>query len=215
LTCKCFSQTQDAQLWENITLSKKLTGTTAIGVNHEGRFANNISQFHYAYLDFGFFKYFGKHFKTALDYVLVWKVVEDRESWRHQWYVALSYKTKLEKRIPFDFREEYQQQYQDIYSSDLGRYPENYFRSKLTISYDFKHFPFYKFKPYVASEVYYHLDNNNKYGRGFDRIRYFIGNFYSFNKKTQLELYYMIEDNFNINNPPVNFVMGIGFEREF
>jgi hypothetical protein len=108
----------------------------------------------------------------------------------------------------------YQQQYQDLYSSDLGRYPENYLRNKLTLKYSFQKYPFYRFEPYLASELYYHMDNNNIYGPQFDRLRYFSGVFYSFNKSNKLELYYLIEKNFNINNPPTNYVIGIGYEIE-
>jgi hypothetical protein len=41
------------------------------------------------------------------------------------------------------------------------------------------------------------------------------GRYFTASKKTRFELYYMIEDNFNINNPPVNYVMGVELEREF
>jgi hypothetical protein len=203
---------QDAQLWENISVSKKITRNSSLHFNHEGRFANNITLFHYAYGDFGITKYLGKHFKIEGDYVLVWKKTEDHVSWRHQFYTALLFKQKFHKRLELELRGMYQQQYQDIYSSELGRYPSDYVRGKITLSYTFNKYPFYRFEPYVACESYYHLDNNDKYGAQFDRLRYFLGIFYNFNKKHALELYYLFENNFNINNSATNFVIGIGYE---
>jgi hypothetical protein len=210
----CFAkyhQVEDAQLWENISVSVKLTRLTTFHFNHEGRIANNISLFHYAYGDFGITRMLNKHFKVEGDYVLVWKQTEDHVSWRHQFYTALIFKQKL---TPFELelRGMYQQQYQDIYSSDLGRYPSDYLRGKFTLSYKFNTYPFYRFEPYFATETYYHLDNNDKYGSQFDRMRYFVGCFYSFNKKNTLELYYLFEKNFNTNDAAMNYVIGIGYE---
>lgn len=207
-----FSQVNDAEFWENISVSKKITRNSNFHFNHEGRIAYNISLFHYAYGDFGITRNLTKHFKIEMDYVLVWKQTELRESWRHQWYTALLYKDKFNKRVELNLRSMYQVQYQDIYSSDLGMYPSNYLRNKITVSYIFNKYPFYLFKPYLALESYYHLDNNDKYGSQFDRLRYFAGVFYNFNRKTALELYYLIEKNFNTNSPTTNYVIGIGYE---
>jgi hypothetical protein len=207
-----FAQYNDAQLWENFSISKKLTRNSNLHFNHEGRFTNNMSLFYYLYGDIGITRSINKYFKIELDYVLVWKQTNTRESWRHQWYTALIFKHKLFKRLEFGDRFMYQQQYQDFYSSDAGRYPQDYLRNKLMLFYNFKTYPYYKFSPYISTETYYHLDNNDKYGPQFDRNRYFAGVFYNFNKKNALELYYMIEKHFNINNPPTNYVCGIGYE---
>ena len=219
-TYACYSQSNDAELWENISLEKQLSRNYKFHFNHEGRIGNNISQFHYAYGDFGLTRELTKHFKATVDYVLVWKLVTvnnryERQSWRHQWYFAGMYKDKLFKRFELEIREMYQQQFQDVYSSDAGRYADEYLRSKISIMYLFHKYPFYRFKPYIASESYYHMSNNDKYGPEFDRIRYFEGVFYNFNKKSALELYYLFEFNFNTNDPPTNYVMGIGYSKEF
>jgi hypothetical protein len=154
---------------------------------------------------------FNKYFKASLNYVLVWKKSESRDSWRHQYYVSLVLNHDFLQHFNASLREEYQAQYQDIYSSELGRYPEHYLRTKVTITYDPVYYPFYKIQPYIASEVYYHMDANDKYGPEFNRIRMFLGTFYHLNRSSDLELYYLIEQHFNINNPPTNYVIGIGY----
>ncbi len=209
-----FSQTNDAQLWENIFLYKKLSDKFTVTMNHEGRIRDNVSQFNYAYLDFGFATKLTKHLKVSIDYLPLWRNTDTRISWTHQYYFLAFYKVKFFKRFEVGLREMYQQQYRDIYSSDNGTIPQNYLRSKLVMKYFPFYFPYNKFTPYYAGELYYNLDNNNKYGPQFDRIRNFLGLFYSFDKRTDVELYYMIERNFNINDPPTNYVIGIGFARE-
>jgi hypothetical protein len=205
----------DAQIWENISVSKDIFRNYNLHFNHEGRITNNASLFYYAYGDFGLTRILNKHFRITLDYVLVWKQTFTRTSWRHQWYVAGTFKQKFLKRFQIDVRSMYQKQYQDIYSSDLGRYPDDYLRNKITLKYAFEHYPFYRFSPYLATESYYHLNNNNDYGPEFDRMRYFAGVYYSFSKQQALEFYYLIEKNFNINSPSVNFVTGIGYSFDF
>ena len=205
------AQINDAQLWENIEVTKKFSKTWAFHFNHEGRIVNNFSEFHYAYGDFGIVRKFSKSLKMSLNYVLVWKKTDSHDSWRHQYYVSLTYNKDFLDHFNISLREEFQTQYQDIYSSELGKYPEHYLRSKATITYDPVYYPFYKIQPYIASEIYYHTDANDKYGPEFNRIRYFAGLFYHINKISDLELYYLYELHFNINNPPHNYVIGIGY----
>jgi hypothetical protein len=207
------AQTKDAELWENLYLEKQLSHNYNIHFNHEGRMTNNISKFNYAYGDFGFTGKLIKNLKYSVDYVLVFKQTQKRASTRHQWYVDLSYKIKM-KPLELNLRSMFQQQVQDIRSSDDGSIPEDYFRNKATLKYQFGVYPWYKFEPYMACEVYDFLDSNTKYQPGVNRIRYFMGVFYNVNKKNAIELYYLIENNFNINNPPINYVIGLGYAKE-
>ena len=208
----CSAQYNDAQLWENISIDKDIFRRWNLNFNHEGRIVDNASRFVYGYGDFGLAFKYSKKFKIAADYVIVFKQTDKRPSIRHQWYLATTYKIK-KKRWELAWREMLQQQVQDIYSSDFGAVPDNYIRSKFTLNYSFKKGAMYRIKPYAATELYYRLSNYDKEGPGFKRNRYYLGGYYAFNKKTELELYYMIEKNYNIINPPTNYVFGIGFSK--
>src|SRR4051812_18772584 len=122
------AQVNDAQLWENIEVTKKFSKQWAFHFNHEGRIVNNITEFHYGYGDFGIVRKFSKSLKMTLNYVLVWKKTESHDSWRHQYYVSLTYNKDFLDHFNISLREEFQTQYQDIYSSELGKYPEHYLR---------------------------------------------------------------------------------------
>ena len=208
------AQTQDAQLWENIYLEKMLSKKSSIHFNHEGRISNNISQFSYAYGDFGYTGEIIKNLSYSVDYVLVLKKIRDTPSTRHQWYVDLSYKIKMDP-LSISFRSMFQQQVQDVYSSDAGAIPEDYWRNKITVKYSFEKYPWYKIKPYAAAEFYDFLDRNTKYQPGLNRIRYFAGIYYSINKKNEIEVYYLIENNLIINKPPENNVTDLGYATTF
>lgn len=212
-------QTKDAAVWENIYLQKHLTPRWVIHFNHEGRITKNVSQFHYGYGDFGLTYKFNKNFHATVDYVFVAKYLEKSGlSNRHQTYVALTYKKKIRPFV-FSYRQMLQEQVQDIYSSELGKLPAYFSRSKLTIKWELN-----RFTPYVASELYVRLSEayakdpehrTQPYGPHANRMRYFAGCFYELNKMNLVEAYYLIEQHFNENNPATNYVIGIGYAHEF
>src|SRR5690242_4674392 len=200
------AQSNDAQLWENIYLEKKLNSMFALTLNEEGRIRNNVSDFNYVFTDFGFLTKVNKHIRASLDYLPLFSRSDTREHVKHQYYFFLKYKVKPFKGFAAEIREMYQIQYSDINSSITGDVPEHYLRSKVVLKYSPYYYPWDKFEPYFAFEAYYLLDNNAPNSLGFNRNRYFTGVFYEFNKRTFFELYYMIEVNFNVVDPPTNYV---------
>jgi hypothetical protein len=213
--CSVFAQYQDNQLWENISLDKQLTRLLEATFNHEGRISENISQYHFAYGDVGLRYLLSRHLAVGANYVFAWKRARDRDNYRHQWYGALYYKTKLSDQLTFFWRAMFQEQVEDVFSSDAGRIPENYVRNKFTLKYHPGHKPWKAFTPYCATELFYQASHNTKYGPQFDRTRWFLGTFYDLNKKNALEAYWLIEQNYHVNNPATNFVEGIGFSHSF
>ena len=209
-----YAQYNDAQVWENISFDKDIYRKLNLHFNHEGRIVDNASRFVYAYGDFGLTYKYSKRLKFSGDYVLVFKQTDKRFSTRHQWYVDFTYKVKG-KRFELAWREMFQQQVQDIYSSDFGAVPDNYLRNKFTATYVFKTGSLYRIKPYAATEFYYRVSNHDKDGYGFKRNRYYLGSYYIINKKTEIELYYLIEKNYSISDPPTNYIAGIGFSKTF
>jgi hypothetical protein len=214
LSSKSSAQYNDAQFWENVSLDKDLLRQWNLHFNHEGRIVDNDSRFVYGYGDLGLTYKFNRHLKFSADYVIVFKQTDKRFSTRHQWYLDYTYKWKVH-RFEIAWRQMFQQQVQDIYSSDFGTVPDNYLRNKFTFTYNIKKGKFRRLKPYTAAEFYYRVSNHDEDGYGFNRNRYYLGAFYSFNKKTELEVYDMIERNYNIKNPPTNYVVGLGVSRSF
>ncbi len=207
-----YAQINDAALWENIYLEKNICPKINIHLNHEGRITNNITQFHFVYADLGLTYKVNKSFHVSLDYVLIEKKSVNKNSEEifttgHQYYVALTYKKKI-KPFTFSFRQILQGQFENVYSSDKGKVPSNYSRSKITIKYNLN-----RFTPYVASEIYYKLYNPRIYQA--NRYRCFAGTFFQLNKVNEVEVYYLLEKHFNENNPKTNYVIGLGFAHFF
>src|SRR5207244_3517738 len=157
-------------------------------INHEGRITNNISQFHFAYADNGVTYVVNKHLAFSASYVFVVKRTTRVTSSRHQFYLDFTLKEKI-SQVKIYWRSMFQNQLQDLYSSDNGDIPDYYSRNKLTVKYFLETFPYYKFTPYISTEWYYRVSNWDDKGARFNRARYFLGCFYELNKKNSVELY--------------------------
>lgn len=200
----------DAQLWENIYMEKTLSKKMVIHLNHEGRITDNISRFNYGYLDLGVTRKMKKYFRLSADYVYVRKKSFDNYiANRHQVYVAGTLRKKIGD-LSISDRNMLQMEWQNPFSSVNGKQGELYYRNKVTLRYEGR-----DVTPYVAAEHYLSLIYSDAYGPQWDRGRYYLGLFYRFSAANAIEGYYMMERHMNVNEPSVNWVIGIGYEHSF
>ncbi|MGZ3883294.1 MAG: DUF2490 domain-containing protein [Bacteroidia bacterium] len=212
----------DAQLWFNLYLEKRLTKHLDIHLNQQDRWDQNISHYRLGYADVGFTWRFTKDVKILADYVFTQKARNIGSfSTRHQFYVALSLKKDI-RRWRFIYRNMVQLQYNDPMRDRYGFFPYYKDRNKFTIKYEVNK----RIDLYVASEIYFPLNlPNNTFHP--DRVRYFAGMFINITKHHQLELYYMIQDQLHNDiwfkqknrypNTLLNryFVIGIGYAIQY
>jgi len=134
--------------------------------------------------------------------------------------VALFLKKEF-MRWKLNYRNLFQVQYVDPYTSADGTIPYLYDRNKLTLEYEYnKYISFY-----VAQELF--LPLNNPQSLNFDQSRSFVGMLYNLTKDQQLEFFFLykasLEDNdwFNQKNSypsqalARDFVYGIGYSISF
>ncbi|MBI3502732.1 MAG: DUF2490 domain-containing protein [Bacteroidetes bacterium] len=206
----CFSQFDDAQLWENIYLEKNITQRWVIHMNEEGRITENITRPSYIYTDWGITYKACKHLHFTLAYVpIAKKQIDDYVSFRHQFYFDFTLKKKIH-RFTFYDRQMFQNQYNDILRSPNWNIPSYYLRNKVTIKYNTKK----DFIPYVAEEIYFQWNNSQPNGKETDRMRYYAGVFYEKDLINEFELYYLVEPHYHISQPFTNWIIGIGYARK-
>lgn len=200
-----YSQTNDLQLWTNISLEKKITKTFSLNYAEEVRFNENISEVGQFFSDLGCNYKISKSWRISVNYRYTnKKKLDDSYSKRNRYYIDLSYRKKFDKVICV-FRTRFQSQYVDVYSSSIGRIPEYYSRNKLTFKIDLDK----KFAPYLSIEMFYQLHNPE--GNDIDNMRYTGGVEYQFNKKASLDIFYMIQQEYNVKRPERDYVIGIGY----
>jgi hypothetical protein len=219
----------DAQVWFNLYLEKKITKKFCIHLNQQDRWTNNVSQFNFAYSDIGITYKITKDIKILADYVFTQKRVNIQDANMdhyygtiHQYYIAMTFKKDI-RRWRFMYRNMFQFQYNNPYTSYYGLIPYYYDRNKFIVKYELNK----RFTYYVAEELYIPL--NNPQIKSIDRTRTFIGMFYNIFKHQQLELYFMYQDrlqnttwfkertNYNTYSYILekDFVYGIGYSFSF
>jgi hypothetical protein len=200
-----WSQENDAGLWLGLNLEKKITPSLSFTFSEEVRMYENITEVGIIFSDIGLAYKFGTRFRISANYRFINKKrLDDSYDNRQRYYFDFIYR---EKTPPFIllFRARFQYQYTDIFSSAEGKVPDYYLRTKLTLKLDF----FKRIKPYVYTESFFKLGNPD--GILFEGIRYCAGIEYSFNRLHMVDLFYMIQKEYNVNNPETDFIVGIGY----
>jgi hypothetical protein len=199
------AQTKDAMLWMNVTLEKDLNKDFSLSLAEELRFTDNISELGAFFTDLGLNYKINKRWRTSFNYRFTNRQrLDDSYSKRHRYYADLSYRDKI-KPIAFVFRTRLQSQYADINSSPTGHVAEYYWRNKLTLKYDLDK----KYTPYVSIEMF--LPVFTPEFSQPDGMRYSAGLEYALSKRSTFDLYYMIQQEYQVSNPQTDFVVGIGY----
>ncbi len=208
-TRPCYGQYRDAGLWLSVNLEKKIASRTTVLFSEECRMTENISQAGTLFSDLGLMHKWNKFFSAGFFYRFIQKRNLDASySTRHRFYADVSGKYKT-GRWSVSLRERIQSQVKDFYSSETGRIPEWYLRSKLSLKVELTR----KIIPYAGVELFYQLSNRE--GNEFDNVRYTGGIEYRFNKRHAVEAGYLIQHEFHVRNPASDFVSCLSYNFSF
>ncbi|HNZ43225.1 MAG TPA: DUF2490 domain-containing protein [Bacteroidales bacterium] len=199
------AQTQDANLWMNVAIEKKITPKFSIGFSQEFRMNENISELGTFFTDLCFEYKISKIIRVSANYRFVNKRrLDDSYSKRHRYYFDLTFRKKFSPVI-ISLRTRFQSQYKDVLSSNDGKIPTNTFRNKLTIKYNAEK----KLQPYIFAEIYTPL--KQPYDIFIDNTRYCAGVEYEINRMHTLDFYYLFQKEYHVKNPVSDHVFGIGY----
>ena len=206
---KAIGQQDDAGLWASVNLKHQVTRRVAVTLSEQIRMYQNVSEVDQFFTDAGLEYTILPSLKAALSYRLTSKNKSNYYQTRHRYNLDLTYKYKM-KPVALSLRQRVQSQVESINSSENGRIPEWYSRTKLTLKFDLDK----KYSPYLATEYYYIIDNVKETDHVFDKARYEIGFDYDFNKRHSINLFYLIQKDI-IENKTRDFVSGIGYSFSF
>ncbi len=213
LPCKkSFAQADfidDAAVWISFNLEKKINKHVYLQLSQQNRINENVSTYGRGNIDFGITYRFNKNIRLMADYVYLKRPNPDNSfTNEHRFYTALILKKNI-GRWDFSYRNMVQMRMKDIYSSVDGKIPKFYERNKVSIKYDLNKF----INPYIGYELYYPFYQAKN--KGFSKSRTALGLNYNLNKHTQLELYFLYQQELNASNPTNrDFIYGIGFSHE-
>jgi len=203
------AQQDDAGVWASVSVKHQVTRRMAVGISEQIRLYQNVSEVDQFFTDIGVDYDLLASLKVSVSYRLTSKNELTYYKTRHRGYIDLSYKKKF-KPIALSFRQRLQSQVEAVNSSENGKIPEWYTRSKLTVKLDLDK----KYSPYLATEYYYVVDNLKENDHVFDKVRYEIGIDYDFSRRSSLNLFYLIQRDL-LENKSRDFVSGIGYSYSF
>jgi hypothetical protein len=194
-------------------IEKKLTKKISFLLTEEYRRRDNFTRSNLLYTDVGFsYKPFDI-FKVSLVYRGIDKFQLDNTIiFRHRLMLDMTVKKKF-NQFTLSLRERIQSEIRDVQSSEHGKIPEWYSRSKFTLKYDTKK----PISPYTAIEVRYQIHNPRmiEADKGWHRNRYYIGLNYQKNDKHSFSLYYMIQQEYDVSAPQNLYIIGLEYNYDF
>lgn len=195
--------------WTTATLEYGLNKRWSGFVSEEFRLKEDFSRLNLFYTCVGFEYKITKNIKSSLAYRFTQKFKQDNFfSFRHrvQWDVTVK---KGFGKFDLSYRHRLQSEVKDVYSSDIGRLPDWFSRSKFQVKYDTDK----PYTPYFSVELRYQIqDHQNPVSNLYwHRIRYQGGLDYKLNSRNNLGLYYLLQDEFDTEDPARVYVIGLEY----
>jgi len=193
------AQISDAQLWSRVSLSKKITKSLTGTVEQEVRIDHNYGFLKNVFTEIRVGYRYNKFVKYTLAYRYINRgQVEGGYISGNRLTGDLRLRYKMKPFI-FSYRNRMQREYR---MEELGVREINYNRNKIAVAFDLDK----KFSPYFSFEVYYHMDQAE-----FDKNRYTLGVDFNLKNRNELTIYYRLQQEYNVNNPENQYIVGIGF----
>lgn len=204
------AQINDAQLWTEIGVVKKINKKFKIELQQSIRLKQNIRQLDKHFTDFGVKYSLNKKIQFGTSYRLEEEKREEGYfSIRHRVSVDASYKQKI-KKFSLSLRTRFQSKFADFHSSQEGFIPENHIRVRLKTSYKISNFPV---TPSFSGEIYYATKGLSK--KQIDKYRLTLGGKYKINKRNTVSLNYRFQKQINITEALSLYIIMLAYEYDF
>jgi len=200
------AQVKDAGIWTSLGFEAKLVKKLSATVSQEYRFNENITELGSWISETGLEYKLNKYMKVSVNYRYTLKrQTNNRYSPRHRFFIDVKAEKKI-KPVIFQFRTRFQEEYADIGRAPEGGFSGYYSRNKFSFKFDLDR----KWEPYLSFELFSPLHHNQPFL--FDNIRSSAGLEYSVSKHHSIDIYYMIQNEMNVNDPVTDFIGGIGYQ---
>ncbi|MFM7023089.1 MAG: DUF2490 domain-containing protein [Flavobacteriales bacterium] len=204
---QAFSQSEDFQVWGSVSFEKKFTARWSARAGMRVKLTENALDVSSARINLGGTYRFNKYFSASAYYNFVErKVRPDYFLPKHQFRFDAEAKKSLgDFRLSYRCRME--MEYRDVHTSENGLIPSFTERNRFTLKYKSGS----TLDPFLSYEIYVNLSGPDKYLS--NRSRYYAGFSYELNKVNDVSLYFLYEDNYQINYPLDKYVIGFNFSH--
>jgi hypothetical protein len=197
----------DAGLWKTFNVTYKLNKRVGFLFTQEVRLRENYSRLNLLYNNLGVNYSVIRGLKVGLIYRNIQKVLPDNTfNIRHRIMTDATYKYDY-KKWNFSLRQRFQFEWMDIYTSELGKSPQIFSRTKFETQYQLTE----KWAPYISTEFRAQLSDprNSDDDDNLGRNRTIFGVDYMYSKTINFGTYFLHQAEFNTVTPQVINIVGI------
>jgi hypothetical protein len=197
----------DAGLWKTFNLTYKVNKRVGLLFTQEIRLRENYSRLNLLYNNVGVNYLLVKNLKVSFIYRNIQKVLPDNTfNIRHRIMTDAAYKYDYAK-WNFSLRQRFQFEWMDIYTSEYGKTPQIFSRTKFEVQYQLTE----KWAPYINTEFRVQLSDprNTDDDDNLGRNRTIFGVDYTYNKTVNFGTYFLHQAEFNTVTPQVINIIGI------
>jgi hypothetical protein len=203
-----YAQINDAGLWINIGIEKKITQAWSLEYEHSTRLNENISEAGSIINEIGVNYRLNKQSQLSLFYRLnIQRQLNNMYVPVNRFYLDFSHRIKP-GTIVITGRLRFQHQQKNSLFYDFDGSTTNTVRPKISLKY-----PVANFSPYLSGEVYVPIFHNEY--KPIDKIRVEAGLEYDISKQQSVDLGYLIQREFFENNPKTDFIIQLGYSFSF
>ncbi len=196
---KIIAQTRDKEIWTGISLDVPIVKKFGIELEQQLRYENNYSLLKWHITDFSVYYRITKWMKFSTTY----RYRNNENKWQNNFYANLYFDKNIKS-----FKLLYRLRYFKKFIPKKRN--EEYIRNKISIKYNKSKM---WFKPYVALELFY-LINNLKYTDRATKYRFYLGFDIPTFKRQSLTLYWMYQEDMNIKKIDISSIFGIFYDFE-
>jgi hypothetical protein len=204
----------DAGAWNTFSISVSLNNKWTVLFTEELRIKENYTRLNLFYTNLGMEYKINKNLRTSLVYRWIDKYQDDNSfSFRHRLMWDVNAKLPISTKWAISYRHRLQMEFRDVSSDPNGKIPEWYSRNRVEGSYQIND----KLGASLAAEFRYQIHNRRfeSSEHTWHRMRFQGGVDYKLTNADKVGAYYLIQREFNINQPQRIFITGLEYSHRF
>jgi len=203
------AQENDFQVWTDLSVNKELNKKLDLTFEQNLRYGNNVTELSKSYSNLSAGYSVTNFLKLSFMYRFVLRNKTDYFAKGHSFAFDAALKHKF-NHVKFSMRNRLMYKYSEILSSDYGKIPDRYYRTKLGMVYNIRKFPL---SPSVSVESFLLIPKGDP--ATFDAIRTSFGLDYPISKHHEIEAYWLNEWGLNAESGINDFILGLSYSYSF
>jgi hypothetical protein len=213
ISCAAIAQENDLGMWSTLNLNYSFNKKVMAFYTQEFRLKQNFTRINLFYSEFGLQYKKSKNFKAALSYRNIQKAYDDGfYGLKHRIQLDFTFKKKA-NNVGISYRSRFQGEvgYPGADEFGINFIKEFYWRHKFDLKFELSDS---KLTPYTGTELRFMLSNprvDEIQGFNFDRTRLYAGTEIAINNRHTLDFYYLLQFDFQTNNPITLSILGVAY----